>query len=80
MNPGSPDARQRGCRCCGAENQWGRGLPGSTSAAPMYDVHPLCPMHRNGWHRREVEDGVAARKPHVRTGLPRASTGRTPKA
>jgi hypothetical protein len=63
MNPGSPDARQRGCTCRGAQNQWGRGTPGSTSAVPMYDVDPLCPMHRNGWTVHPVEDGMGARKP-----------------
>lgn len=70
MNPGSPDARQQGCRCNGPANQWGRGLPGSNSAAPMYDVHPQCPMHRSGWVRVyvPVEDGGAARKPHTRGG------------
>lgn len=49
-NPGSFDARTRGCVCDRIVNQHGQGC-GDTVGGRYFVVDDACPLHHHGWQR-----------------------------
>lgn len=52
-NPGSADARARGCKCDMLRNAYGKGAFTTSNGRTRFVVASLCPLHgiESGWRQ-----------------------------
>ena len=55
-NPGSEEARAKGCTCPVIDNHFGAGFPGGEDGRPLFWINGDCPIHAQKEEQRREEE------------------------